>query len=402
MGMAEAPSESGAGIDDLADEILLERFISQREEAAFAALVRRYGPLVLGVCRRVLHHEQDAEDAFQAVFCVLSRKAVAIRKRGAVGAWLHAVAHRIARRARADRGRRRMAETNLPDLPAAENSPVWVGRELRLILDEEVSQLPEKFRRTFVLCYLEGKTNEQAAAELGRPLGTVLSRLARARERLRIRLIQRGVALSGGTLAAVLSDEAMTATVSPNLTHAAVRTAIAFWGGAPTAGGVVPAGVATLAQGFLNSSFRIKLLKTAGGILALVGLVTVLVLFWPPAQKPRTDQELLQGTWKVSKVLFGGQEVPKEDIDMIFVGDQFTVRAKGAANTATFRLNPTKDPKEIDVVFLALGVTWPGIYRLEGDHLLLCMNTQGRERPADFTGRRFFYYEVQRQPEGQR
>jgi uncharacterized protein (TIGR03067 family) len=119
-----------------------------------------------------------------------------------------------------------------------------------------------------------------------------------------------------------------------------------------------------------------------------------------PASNP--DQELFQGTWKVSKVLFRGQELPPADIDMIFAGDQFTLQAGGGANAATFRLNPTKDPKEIDVVFQRLGVTWPGIYRLEGDRLLLCLNTEGRERPRDFTGSRFFYYEVQRQPEGQR
>src|SRR6516162_4249483 len=141
MVMAKRNVSSGAA-DDLADEVLLERFTSRREEAAFAALVRRYGPLVLSVCRRVLQHEQDAEDAFQAVFCVLARRAGSIHRRAAVGAWLHAVAYRIARKARAARGRRPMSEPSFPDLPAAEESPVWVWRELRPVLDEEVHRLP--------------------------------------------------------------------------------------------------------------------------------------------------------------------------------------------------------------------------------------------------------------------
>src|SRR5712692_1766406 len=123
--MAKAGANSGEAAtgDEPADDVLLERFTTRREEAAFAALVQRHGPLVLGVCRRVLQHEQDAEDAFQAVFCVLARKAGSIRKRAAVGAWLHGVAYRIARKARAGKGRQRVSETDLRDIPAAEGAP---------------------------------------------------------------------------------------------------------------------------------------------------------------------------------------------------------------------------------------------------------------------------------------
>src|SRR6516162_4049732 len=139
MVMAKRNVSSGAA-DDLADEVLLEHFTSQREEAAFAVLVRRYGRLVLGVCRRVLNHEQDAEDAAQAVFCVLARQAGSIRQRGAVGAWLHAVAYRIARKAQAKRGRRPLPTDNLPDIPA-KDSPEWTWSEVRHILDEELNRL---------------------------------------------------------------------------------------------------------------------------------------------------------------------------------------------------------------------------------------------------------------------
>src|SRR5262249_4964781 len=208
MANAEVNSGAAATAAEATDHVLLERFGARREEAAFAELVRRHGPLVLGVCRRVLQHEQDAEDAFQAVFCVLARKAGAIRRGTAVGAWLYVVASRIARKAKASQVRRRMRESELPDVPAPDNPPEWVGRDLWPVLDEEVSRLPERYRRPFVLCQLEGKTNQEAAAELRCPPGTVSSRLTRARERLRDRLARRGLALSAGALAAAVSPQA--------------------------------------------------------------------------------------------------------------------------------------------------------------------------------------------------
>src|SRR5262249_16116008 len=153
-------------VDEPGDDVLLERFTARRDETAFAALVRRHGPLVLGVCRRVLQHEHDAEDAFQAVFCVLARKAGAIRRGTAVGGWLYAVAFRIARKAKAIQMRRRQRERELPDIPAPDKRREGVPRDLWPVLDEEVNRLPERYREPFVLCQLEGKTYEQAAAEL--------------------------------------------------------------------------------------------------------------------------------------------------------------------------------------------------------------------------------------------
>src|SRR5262249_37021487 len=188
MANAGANVSEAAAAGEPADDVLLERFTAQREQAAFEALVQRHGPMVLGVCRRVLGHEQDAEDAFQAVFCVLARKAGSIRRGRAVGGWLYAVACRIARQAKASQVRRRMRERELPDVPAPDNPPECVWRDLWPILDEEVSRLPERYRRPFVLCHLEGKTNEEAAAELGCAPGTVGSRLTRARQRLRAHL----------------------------------------------------------------------------------------------------------------------------------------------------------------------------------------------------------------------
>ena len=176
------------------DAWLLHRFASHRDEAAFATLVERHGPLVLSVCRRVLATVQDAEDAFQATFLVLARKAGAIREPNLLGNWLYGVASRIARRARVVANKRQARETRMRRLPAAPASASVAGEsaDLRLVLDEELSRLPEKYRLAAGLCYLEGKTNEEAARLLCWPTGTVKGRLARARDLLRQRLIRRG------------------------------------------------------------------------------------------------------------------------------------------------------------------------------------------------------------------
>src|SRR5262249_44075911 len=155
--MLSLPRASG-----LTDAQLLEQFVAQRDEAAFEVLVWRHGPKVLGVCRRVLRHEQDAEDAFQGAFLVLVRKASSIGKRQSVGNWLYRVAYRVALRAKLLAGKRATQEVCAQDVPAAELTPDPVWSDLRPVLDEEVNRLPAKYRAPFILCYLDGKTNEEA------------------------------------------------------------------------------------------------------------------------------------------------------------------------------------------------------------------------------------------------
>jgi RNA polymerase sigma factor (sigma-70 family) len=396
MANAGASSGEAATGDEPGDDVLLERFTARREEAAFAELVRRHGPLVLGICRRVLQHEQDSEDAFQAVFCVLARKAGTIRRGTAVGSWLYAVATRIARKAKAARVRRRMRESELPNVPAPDNPPESEWRELWPILDEEVNRLPERYRQPFVLCHLEGKTTQEAAAELRCPRGTVTSRLTRARERLRARLVRRGLALSAGALAAAVSRQTATAAVPAELARTAVQTGLGYSAGLPVAGRA-----ADLASRFLKAQARARWVKAAG-LLGVAGLVAVVLLFFTQGRKAQTDAELLQGTWKEARVWFRGQEVPAANLEMTFAGDRFTMRADILPPTsAAFRVDPSKNPKEIDL-FYPDGATNPGIYRLDGDRLRLCINYEGRERPTNLGPGRFFYYELRRPTAGRR
>jgi len=213
------------------DAELLERFVAQRDEMAFANLVHRYGSLVLGVCQRVLGDTHQAEDAFQATFLVLVRRASSLDGRGPLGNWLYAVAYRTATKARMTAARRRARERLAMDsTPEAYTADEQAWDELRPILDEELSQLPRKYRAPLVLCYLEGKTQQQAAEELGWPSGSMSRRMNRARQLLRDRLEKRGVATSIGIgfLFWLLSQKATASIVSPALVTTTVKAALAF------------------------------------------------------------------------------------------------------------------------------------------------------------------------------
>jgi RNA polymerase sigma factor (sigma-70 family) len=222
---------------------LLERFLADRDEAAFTALVRRHGAMVFGVCRRVLHHEQDAEDAFQATFLILARKAASLRLERSLGGWLHEVAYHLALRARENTARRQSHEKEIRSVTPTEDAAMEASRrELRSLLDEELRQLPAKYREPLILCYLEGKTNEQAARQLGWPAGSMSRRLARGRELLRRRLVHRGLTLSVGALTAALIEPSTSAAVPPGLVASVVRMAVQ----ASAAG--IPASVAVLVE----------------------------------------------------------------------------------------------------------------------------------------------------------
>jgi RNA polymerase sigma factor (sigma-70 family) len=234
----------------LSDGQLLQRFASSRDEAAFEMLLHRHGPLVLGVCRRVLGNPHDAEDAFQATFLVLVRKAASLVPRDTVGNWLYGVAYHTALKARDAVYRRRAKERQVAAMPRSEPADnTW--RELRPVLDQELSRLPDKYREPIVLCDLEGKTRKQAARQLDWPEGTVAARIARGRALLAQRLTLRGITLSLGTLTALVSENAATAGVPASLMSRTIEAAGVFAAG--QMGLVIPAQVAALTRGVLQA-----------------------------------------------------------------------------------------------------------------------------------------------------
>ncbi len=258
----------------LRDGELLERFTTQHDEAAFAVLVQRHGALVLRVCRRVLHDAHEAEDAFQATFLVLARKAASIRSHTSVAGWLYEVAYHLALRARTRAAKRRLHERRAGGMRKEDSQTRPVGRELGAILDEELGRLPEKYRTPLVLCYLEGKTHEQAACELGWPTGSMSSRLARARELLRDRLAGRGVALSAAALACLLGSDPASAGAPASLVKATTEAALLFAAGQAGAAGAGSAGAVALAEGAVNGMIPSKLKLLTAWILTLTLLGT--------------------------------------------------------------------------------------------------------------------------------
>ncbi len=261
----------GAGSQEFTDRQLLERFARQKDEAAFAALVQRHGPMVLGVCRRVLRRAEDAEDAFQATFLVLARKAAAVAWRESVGRWLYQVAYRLAAEARTRNARREALEK----LAAERRKPPGVDREcLRevcAVLDEALHALPARYQEPLVLCYLQGLTRDQAAGRLGWSLRTLERRLAQGRDRLRKVLTRRGVTLSAALLAGALTATAADAAAPTRLIAATARAAVAFASGKPGLGGRISAMATALAEAALHGTVGVSA-RTVALLALLLGL----------------------------------------------------------------------------------------------------------------------------------
>jgi RND family efflux transporter MFP subunit len=301
------------------DAQLLDRFVHERDESAFELLLFRHGGMVLNVCRRILKRDQDAEDAFQATFLTLVRKARSIRRSEALAGWLYRVAHRAALEARARSARiaRHEMPASLIIEPAADVDTGW--NELRPILDEEMGRMPERFRLPLILCYLEGKTNEQAAHELGCPAGTVFSRLAKGRELLRTRLVRRGLTLSAGGLTALLAEHAAFAGPAPALLTAALQAGRLIAAGKV---GAVSSQVHAITEGVLKAMFLQKLknatvalvvlaLLAAGGsglvYQALTAAPTEQVQVEPPSAAPQA-----KGKAENKEPNKGGPEKPRQ------------------------------------------------------------------------------------------
>jgi RNA polymerase sigma factor (sigma-70 family) len=272
------PGSCAIGAPD--DERLLDDVLGDDPEAseeAFRALVSRHGPMVLRVCRQVLGQEQDAEDVFQATFLVLARGASSIRNRRALGGWLHEIARRLAVRVKAGSARRRAMEMEAAEMSAGEYRSEGGWADLRPVIHEEVDRLPEVYRDAVVLCYLEGRTNEEAAALLRWPVGTVKGRLSRARALLRSRLGRRGVALAGLWMARISPEAAIAEVVPADLSGTTVRAVVTFAREGPDGlATAVSCRVRELVGHELGSATRPA--PRAGTALLLVAVAAVLLL----------------------------------------------------------------------------------------------------------------------------
>jgi RNA polymerase sigma factor (sigma-70 family) len=404
-GPADAPADR-TGIPP--DPELWGRYVARGDRDAFAALVARHSPMVLGVCRRLLGNHHDAEDAFQATFLILARKAHSVSRPELLGPWLYRVAYRTALEARARSGRRREGPMT-DDVPAPE-LPERFEPEVRAVLDEELSRLPEKYRAPLVLCYLEGKTTQDAARALGCPRGTVLSRMARGRDRLRRRLERRGLDSAGPALAAGQHRGAASAAeVPPDLAAAAGRAA--------HGGGAAPAPARSLADDVLRGMARQRLVR--GSVIGLVVLFATGVGFFvyraaargpaaapavaraedrPPDPAPAggaavapvavaRDEDLLQGRWNFRSMRVNGADVDLRTMPfeyLIFRDDKFRYgKGDRLFSQQTFRLVPGGGLKGMDMIypFPDGDVTFKAIYSLDGDTLTLCLPAPGKDKP---------------------
>jgi RNA polymerase sigma factor (sigma-70 family) len=280
-----------AALDDMQ---LLGRFLTSRDESAFTTLVQRYGAMVWSLCVRLLGQTPEAEDAFQATFLVLVRKAASLHDPQSLGPWLYGVAYRTALKLRGQRAQRAARLVPLTEQIVEERpEPIW--SELRPILDEEINRLPTKYRLPVLLCYLQGLSSEEAAQRLGCAKGTVFSRLSRARDLLRRRLVRRGVEVSAGALAAVLAENAVLRAVPPlALREITIRTNLLLAAG--TAGHTLSAPVAALVEGVVRSMFlsKVKFIVTVVLAIGIAGAGTGFLGYRSDAESPAPQEKKIK------------------------------------------------------------------------------------------------------------
>jgi RNA polymerase sigma factor (sigma-70 family) len=379
---------------------LLRRYAHQRDEAAFRLLVERHGPRVLGVCRRVLNDHHLADDAFQATFLVLARRATSIGRPDQLGGWLIGVARRVARKTQASESRRAIHERKA----AAENPRTQTASdpddafELVGLLAEELERLPENHRRAIELCCIEGLSTDEAARRLGWPRGTVGTRVARGREQLKRGLERRGVSLGAALGASHVG-------LPRPLVHATTRAALSFsqWALGPaamSAGAVSPA-VAGLARGALRSLFMTKLSLASAALavaVAVGGFATYRAVrargyaSSPPSSTSTLtfidDQQAIQGTWVVTECTLDGQAPPdgREGVigmEWTFQGDNVQSAMAFASEKVRFELGQLGQRKLLSF-FDTEGRSYLALYELDGEHLRLAMGPDEKVAPSSF------------------
>jgi RNA polymerase sigma factor (sigma-70 family) len=278
---------------EFSDRQLVERFLDRQDEAVFEALVRRHGPMVYRVCARVLRQTQDCEDAFQATFLLLAQRIRSVRKLDSLASWLHGVAQRVSLKARACAAtRRRHEQAALVESDQPPADATW--SEVRMVLDAELQRLPEKWRLPLVLCYLEGQTQVEAAAQAGWSKSTLRRRLDEAREALARRLQRRGVLGAGAIAAILLCDCEAPAAVPSGLVGSVVETAARLTTGQMALAALVSTRISALTEGvttpMILSKFKIVLLF---GMLAVLLTGAGFGMFGTlsPAAEPGQDKK---------------------------------------------------------------------------------------------------------------
>jgi RNA polymerase sigma factor (sigma-70 family) len=391
------------------DARLLTAFVRTGDQASFEALVQRHGPMVLAVCRRVLADAPDAEDAFQATFLVFMQKAAGIAKRASLASWLHGVALRTAQKARTLSARRRFHERRALPMTLDDSDRQAAIRDLRPVLDEELARLPAKYREPLVLCYLEGKSKEEIAHQLGWPHGTVSGRLARARDTLRGRLLRRGLTLPAVGFAFVLTKASASAAVPATLLTSTFQAAGALAAGNLAAAGV-SAAVATLTQGVLHTMMMSKL-KLALAVVAACGVVltgvgAVAYHGWAgvPGGNPalvaqggekkterggKAESESILGKWSFVDAERSGRKPEGPELDQMrgiqftFAKDTVTLGIGDVeAKKFNYTLDTSKQPAQITMTDEDKKESVTGIFELKGDSLKLCVSNRGPQDPV--------------------
>jgi RNA polymerase sigma factor (sigma-70 family) len=400
----------------VADADLLEAFLNRRDQEAFTALVHRHGPMVLSICNRVLHQRQDAEDAFQATFLLMARKAASLQEPSRLASWLYGTARRMALSLRRGSARRRAHEGRVRAMRASDPSADLAWREVQAFLDEEIGRLPEKYQVVFVLRCVENKSQAEVAALLGLKPGTVSSRLDWARKRLQSRLAQRGVTLSG-VLAALALAPSDARAVPVALCRATTRAAVTLGQGNGILAGLVSSRVAALVEGGLNMMLSGRqltmslllgfgLLASAAALVAGQDASGKLTKGKTTAQESRTSRDLLpsqraegepesiRGSWILHQVEREGRRLPVEPGAVeLAVTHRFWIWQEGGKDQAfVYELHPDRTPKQIDLSRLSEGQAEQtegrlirGIYAIAGDELRICESAGAR--PSAFTAR---------------